>query len=611
VAGLLLWVGVVALNFFVYGKKAGVSANARGYLAWAVMAVTAAVVGYAMLPVAGVVWRGMRKASVQAEVLPLLAIVGLFAYGTAQCARASNHIYFDSVAGLTALTALGWWIERDARARAGSLFGRLYDSVPAEARAVDPAGHEKFVKQRSLRKDDLFVVKGGERIPADGVVVEGESVAYESIVTGVAAPISKKPGDRVIGGSLNGGGWLKVAATTVGEEGTVARIVEVVESALGKGSGIGRTVGRVTQIAVLVVLVLAVTSGALSGDWLRGVSVLVVGCPWALAIAAPLVMTGALGYAWRHGVLIGDARKLEAMRKLDVLVLGKTGVVTEGRFELEEAPDDDLAMIAAVEQFSDHALGRAVVERFRETGKKPGRASGIEVKEGLGITGLVGVGRLCIGRRLLFDGVKLGAMEEKADGRTRVCYGWDQVLVGQLAFKDRIRYEVRALVYVLNAAGIRTVVVSGDSVAATGWASKESFVEDFRGELLPGGKAEFVTGLQKNGRVVGMIGDGGTDAETIAQADVGIAASGGIELALKAGTMALMTNDLLGVIGLREMSVRAWRLVRRGLAVPALLNVAGLAAAGWGWLNPIAAGCVMVASIVWVSVNARGANRLE
>lgn len=610
---LFLWVNVMLLNFSVYaGHFGGVPVNLRPYLPFVVMALAAPVVLYSARPIFRLAWRGLMNGAIRLEALLAIGIITAFAYSTYQSFRGSNHIYFDLACGITALTLLGKWIERGAKEKTAAAIAGLYETMPRKARVLDATasngGGERFVNIEALKADDIFLVKAGERIPADGLIVAGESHTDESLLTGESTPVAKRAGDKVTGGSINQGGVLRVSATAVGETSTLAQILRSVESALGKRSEIERNADKAARIAVPLVIVFAAVLAVFTGDVLRAVSVLVIACPCALGIATPLALTAAVGYASRRGILISDARVLETIRRLDAVVLDKTGTITQGRFELLEAPEEDLPMIAAVERFSEHPLGHAVMERLSQVEGAPGWrplvASGIEVHRGLGISGLIGVGRLSVGSWKLFDGVEMEPDPESSEGRTVVYYGWDRVIAGRLVFGDRIRPEARELVEKLHSLGVRTMVVSGDSAAATGWASRAVGAQEFRSEVLPGGKSELIEELQRSGLTVAMIGDGINDAPALAKANLGIAMGGGTDLAMKAATIVLMKNDLGRVVEMLFLSRRTLRVIRQNLFWAFSYNSVGLMIASFGLLNPILASSAMVVSSICVTANA-------
>jgi len=599
-----LWVNVMLLNFSVYaGHFGGMPVELRPYLPFVVMALASPVVLYSAKPIFRLAWRGLVNGAIRMEALLSLGVLSAYGYSSVQAFRGSNHLYFDIACGITMLVLVGKWVERNAKERTAAAVAGLYEMMPRKARVLDSHQQERFVAIDALKSGDIFVVKAGERIPADGVVVTGESHADESLLTGESSPIAKKPGSVVTGGSVNGGGLLQVRATAVGGNSMLAQILRSVEHALGQRSEVERNADRAAHILVPLTMVFALAVGLLSGDLMRAVTVLVIACPCALGIATPLALTAAVGAASRRGILVSDARVLETLRHLDVMILDKTGTITEGRFELLEANDQDLPAIAAVERFSEHPLGRAVLARFR--GLIP-EATDIQIHPGLGISGMVHGRRLFAGNRRLFD----DAPVEQVEGRTIVYYGWDRTVGGRLVFGDRVRSEAVHLVRSLRERGIHTIVVSGDTVGVTRWASEQVACDEFRAEVLPEGKAEIITELQAAGKIVAMTGDGINDAPALARANLGVAMGGGTDLAMKAATVVLMRNDLGRVIEMLDLARCTLRIVKQNLFWAFAYNFVGLVMASLGLLNPIIASGAMVISSVCVTANALRLRRM-
>jgi heavy metal translocating P-type ATPase len=599
-----LWINVMLLNFSVYaGHFGGMPVELRPYLPFVVMGLASPVVLYSAKPVFRLAWRGLLNGAIRMEALLSLGILSAYGYSSVQAFRGSNHLYFDIACGITVLVLVGKWVERNAKERTAAAVAGLYEMMPRKARVLDNHQQERFVAIDALKSGDIIVVKAGERIPADGVVVNGESHADESLLTGESSPVAKKEGAAVTGGSVNGGGILHVRATAVGENSVLAQILRSVEHSLGRRSEVERNADRAARSMVPVIILFAVAVGLLSGDLMRAVTILVIACPCALGIATPLALTAAVGAASRRGILVSDARVLETVRQLDVMIMDKTGTVTEGRFELLEANDQDLPAIAAVERFSEHPLGLAVLARFK--GSIP-EATDIQVHAGLGISGVVHGRRLFVGNRRLFD----GAPEEHVERRTSVYYGWDRIVGGRLVFGDRVRPEAVQLVRSLRMRGISTIIVSGDAVGATRWASEQVAADEFRAEVLPDGKAEIIAELQATGKIVAMAGDGINDAPALARANLGIAMGGGTDLAMKAATIVLMKNDLGRVIEMLDLPRRTLRIVKQNLFWAFAYNFIGLVMASLGMLNPIIASGAMVISSACVTANALRLRRM-
>ncbi len=607
---LVLWINVMLLKFDVAAENlGGLPVQLRPYLPFVMTAVAALVVLYSAKPILRVAWRGLANGVVEFEALPALGILTAFGYGSYESFHGSKQICFDLACGITVLTLLRKWIERGAKEKTALAIQSLYETIPRKARVLDRGSSERFVDIEALKADEIFLVKAGELIPADGVVMEGESQADESQLTGEAGPIAKRAGDRVKGGSINQGGDLRVCATGVGESSTNAKILRSVESALGKRSAKERNAEKVERIAIPMVMVVAAAVAIVTGDVLRAVSVLVIACPCVLGVATPLALTAAVGYASRRGILISDVEVVETFGKLNAVVFDKTGTITEGRFKLLEAREEDLPMVAAVEQCSEHPLGHAVMDRFRQTGLKPMVAAGVEVHRGLGISGLVGVGRLYVGSWRLFNGIEMDADPDAGDGRTVVYYGWDRVVTGRLVFGDRIGPEARGLVEKLHSLDVRTIVVSGDSATATGWASRAVGAREFRAEVSPAGKAEIVEELRRSGLTVAMIGDGRNDAPALGKANLGIAMGGDIDVATHAAMIVLMKDDLRGVLEMLTLSRRTGRVMWRNLFWAFSYNSVGLIVAACGLLNPVLASSAAVVSSIFVTANVLRLNR--
>ena len=602
-AAVVPWVIVLLLNLALYAERDHEPAGLSRYLPYIMMVLTVPAVIYAAKPIFSIAWRGVLHHVFRMEALPMLGILISLGFAVLESFRGSTHVYFDLACAITALTLVARWIERSAKERIARAIVRPFETLPREARIVDPTGLERMLNSDLLKIDDTFLAKTGERVPADGIVLEGEAQVNESLVTGDSEPVAKKAGDKVMGGSVIERGELRLKATAVGARRTVAELLRLVEDAVGKRLEQDLEVDKVLRFALPGVFVLAALTGVLSGDILRAVTVLVVGCPCALGTAIPLALTAALGYASRRGFVINDVRILETIQKLNAMVLDKTGIITQGRYQLLEVSREDLPMLAGVEQYSGHALGQAITASLAESGKKPMRASGIEIYRGVGMSGLAGVGRLYIGRRDLFEGAD-AEHDAEGDGRSVIYYGWDRILTGRVVCGDRFRFEARALIEFLHSIGIETMVVSNDTVTATEWASREAYAREFRAALLPSGKADIVEGLRHDGKTVGMIGDGATDSPALEKADVGIAMPGTAEMAAQPGIVVVMKNDPRRVVELIDLTRRTLRLVQLNRYWTYGYNAVALILAAFGLLNVLTGSFAMLVASVCLSANA-------
>jgi P-type Cu2+ transporter len=630
-----LWMNVMTFNLAIYaGYFEDTPASIRRLLPWVLMALATPAVFYSAWPILRLAWRGLRRGVARMETLLALGILAAYLYSVAESWRGGDHLYFDTACAIVTLMLVGKAIERNARARTSQAVALLYSLVPRKARLLLPTG-EKYVAIDALKVGDVFVAKPGERIPADGVVVEGGSHVDASVLTGESTPVRVGAGSGVTCGSVNGDGVLHVRATRVGSDSTLAQIVATVEHALTGRSAIERTVDRVSRWFVPVVLAVALATvagwlvlrGAATGDALmHGITVLVIACPCALGIATPLALTAAVGTASRKGIFVGDSRAFELLPRADVVVLDKTGTVTEGRFALLSlervghfgdattalagsiGADDieTLARLAAVERFSEHPLGRAVTDAAARDGVAPAAAVDIQVLKGMGIRGVVDGRTVTIGGSAAMPPIDAAtdrrAREWQRTGTTVAFYAWDGKVQGLLAFGDRIREDAARLVSGLARRGIRTLLVSGDSKATTEWVGAAIGAEP-HGEVLPDDKAALVASLQRNGLRVVMVGDGINDAPALATADLGIALGSGTDIAMKAAAVVLVRHDLMRVIETIDLGVDALRVVRQNLFWAFLYNSAGITLAVTGILTPIIAAAGMVLSSLSVIGN--------
>ncbi len=604
----------MTLNVGIYaGYFQEIPKGVERILPLVLMALTTPAVFYSANPILKLAWRGLMIRAVRVETLLAMGILAAYFYSTYEALTGGSHVYFDTTCALVALVLVGKWFERSAKAKTSRAVSMMYRKLPKKARILGDGG-ERFVSIDALHIGDTFVVKAGERIPADGFVLDGESHADESLLTGEALPVAKKKGSAVVGGSVNTGGVLHVEASKLGNESALAQIVKTVEQAISSRSSIERTVDRVSRIFVpgVIFIALATFVGVWAvgeGDWgsalMRGITVLVIACPCALGIATPLAITAAVGSASRRGILVSDSRVLETIGKVDEVVLDKTGTITEGDFALLEVEEDHLRNLASLETYSEHPLGQAIVRAARERGFKLAPVSGVEVRKGLGIVGTVDSTRVFIGNRRMakeetdFDAeLDARARAWEREGRTVAFYGWEGRLQGLLAFGDCVKAGAEELILELRGRGIRVTVVSGDSRATTEWVASQVRADEFRAEALPQDKADIIVDLQGKGRTVAMVGDGINDAPALAASNLGIAMGKGTDLAMKAAAMVLMSDDLHKIVEAFDLSRKTMSVVRQNLFWAFLYNTVGISLAVAGVLSPImAAGAMVVSSL--------------
>ncbi|WP_109487401.1 heavy metal translocating P-type ATPase [Occallatibacter savannae] len=627
-----LWANIMAFSVILYvGYFEQISASASRILPWMLFALTTPMIFYCALPILRSAAIGLWNRQIRMEVLLSLGILAAYGLSIAQTILGRTHLYFDTAAALVTLVLAGKLIERGAKERAMRSIAMLYRLMPKKVRIAD-SGREHFVSIDALQPGAVFIVKAGERIPADGTIEEGETQADESLLTGESTPISKNVGNQVISGSLNAGGVIRVRTLRTGNDSTLAQIIRMVENAMSSRAPIERTVDRISRTFVPVIIALACSTFVVLSlmhlpvgvALLRAISILVIACPCALGLATPLAITAALGSAAQRGILISDSRVLESMSKVDIVVLDKTGTVTTGAFRLldfvfagqhadpaEAFLLEFLPALAGVELLSEHLVGRAVVQFAREHGVLPADVSGVEVRKGQGIVAL------CKGRRVFVGSSALAsAMGAESDaqlaaiasrwqeaGLTVSCFGFEGELAGLLAFGDRIKEGAPHAIEMLRKRGIAVKLASGDAKATTAAIAAELGITDFVGEATPDQKVLLVSDLQRSGRKVAVIGDGVNDAPALAQADLGIALGTGADIAMSAAPIVLVRGTLGAIDETFRLSTRATRIVRQNLFWAFFYNIAGLTLGIAGVLTPIVAAAAMLLSSASVIAN--------
>lgn len=538
-------------------------------------------------------------------------------------------LYFESSAVVITLVLLGKWLEARARREAGEAIRALQTLRPETARVVR-AGVETQVPIEAVSVGDEVLVLPGERIPVDGVVLEGRSQCDESLLSGESLPVPKGPGDRVTGGALNGEGRLRIRTRAVGAESVLAQIVRLVEDAQARKAPVQRIVDKVSAVFVPVVVALAVLTllgwGLLRGDWtqalLNAVAVLVIACPCALGLATPAAVMAGTGVAARAGILIRDVEALETARRLRTVAFDKTGTLTVGRPVLMQCRaldgDDEalLALAAGLQQGSEHPLARAVLDAARARGITVPALTDIAAVAGRGVQGRNGPHRVVLGhgRWMAELGIDMTSMQPWVDAAAQsgqtvswlaedAGQGWR--VRGLLAFGDVPRPQSAQAIAALRAIGVQPLLLSGDSIAAVrALAAQIGLAEhEVHAELLPEDKLRIIRALAAQG-VTGMVGDGLNDAPALAAAQVGFAMGSGTEVAMHAAAITLMRPDPRLVADAIDISRRCVGKIHQNLFWAFLYNVIGIPLAAAGMLDPMIAGAAMALSSVSVVSNA-------
>jgi Cu+-exporting ATPase len=537
--------------------------------------------------------------------------------------KASQALYLETAAGVTAFILLGRYLEARARRRAGSALRALLE-LGAKDVAVLRGGREERVPVARLTIGDRFVVRPGEKIATDGQVVEGSSAVDASMLTGESVPVEVSPGDAVTGATVNSGGRLVVEATRVGADTQLARMAALVEQAQAGKAAAQRLADRISAVFVPVVLVIAVgtlaawlaTGHGATQAFTAAVAVLIIACPCALGLATPTALMVGTGRGAQLGILIRGPEVLESTRRVDTVVLDKTGTVTTGRMALvavhvgEDVDEAEaLRLAAAVEHASEHPIAAAIATAVAE----PAPVADFANVPGLGVQGVVDGHAVVAGReRLLADwGMHLppplaeAKAAAEAAGRTAVLVGWDGAARAVLEVADRPKPTSAEAVARLRELGLTPVLLTGDNSAVARSVAEEVGIEADQviAEVLPEDKAGVVAKLQAEGRTVAMVGDGVNDAAALAQADLGLAMGTGTDAAIEAADLTLVRGDLRSAADAIRLSRRTLRIIKGNLFWAFGYNVAALPLAALGLLNPMIAGAAMAFSSVFVVTN--------
>jgi len=574
-------------------------------------------------------WKALRAGSGNMDLLVALGTSAAWGLSAWQLLRhgGHGHLYFEASAVVITLVLLGKWLEQRAKRQATDAIRALNALRPQVAR-VRRDGIDVDLPIAQLRLGDVVVVRAGERLPADGEVIDGESQVDESLITGESLPVARGVGAHVTGGAVNGDGLLLVRTTALGAESTLSRIVRLVESAQAKKAPIQQLVDRVSAVFVPVVIGLALLTlagwGVATGDWeqalLNAVAVLVIACPCALGLATPAALMAGTGVAARRGILVQDADALERAQRVDVVAFDKTGTLTEGHPQLLafEAVDGDarglLSASAALQSGSEHALAKAVLDAAAREGLAVVPAGAVRVVGGRGLSGRVDGHELRLGSsRFMHElGVDLAPSRARADaleaeGRTvswLADLGATPLLRGLLAFGDRAKPGAAEAVRLLQARGIRCVLLTGDNAGSAGVLARQLGITEVHAGLLPEDKVARIEALRRGGVRVAMVGDGINDAPALAAADVGLAMGSGTDVAMQAAGITLMRGDPRLVADALDIAHLTRRKIHQNLFWAFIYNVVGIPLAAFGLLNPVLAGAAMAFSSASVVGNA-------
>jgi P-type Cu+ transporter len=551
-------------------------------------------------------------------------------------------VYFEAAAAITTLVLLGQVLELRARSRTGAAIRALLDLTPKTARILRDGTEQQDIPLGQVQPGDQLRVRPGEKVPVDGVVLEGRSSVDESMITGESMPVEKESGSRVIGATVNGTGSFVMRAEHVGSETLLAQIVQLVNKAQRSRAPIQRLADRVSAWFVPAVIAISIVTfiawavlgpePRLAHALVNAVAVLIIACPCALGLATPIAIMVGTGRGAHAGVLVRNAEALEILEKVDTLVIDKTGTLTEGKPKVEtvvaaagEQEDELVRVAASLEQGSEHPLGSAVIAAARDRRMKLSPGEKFESITGRGIRGRVDEKEVAIGNENWFKelGIVDPALSSRAEelrrkGQTVIFVSVDQRVVGLIGVADPIKPSTPQAIRDLKREGLRLVMLTGDSRATAENVARKLGIEQFEAEVLPEQKSAVVQRLQKEGRTVAMAGDGINDAPALAQADVGIAMGTGTDVAMETGGITLVKGDLAGIVRARKLSLATMRNIRQNLFFAFLYNSLGVPiAAGLLYpffgllLRPIFAAAAMSCSSVSVITNSLRLKKVE
>ncbi len=614
---------------------------------WLSLTLAAPVVTWGAWPFHRAAWVNLKHAAATMDTLISVGVTAAFGWSlyalflgsageigmthgfswTAERGAGGSQVYLEVAAGVTVFILVGRYFEARAKRRSGAALKALLE-LGAKDVAVLRDGAEVRISIDELSVGDHFVVRPGEKIATDGVVEEGTSAIDASLLTGESVPVEVGPGDAVAGATVNAGGRLVVRATRVGADTALAQIAKLVEEAQTGKAAVQRLADRVSAIFVPIVIALAF---ATLGFWLTaaatnsataaftaGVAVLIIACPCALGLATPTALMVGTGRGAQLGILIKGAEVLESTKRVDTIVLDKTGTVTTGRMILVdvipadgEDADEVLRIAASIEDASEHPIAQAIANGARNQDIELVAPEGFANREGLGVEGIVDGHAVVAGRARLLEDWSIhapkiladAASTAEADGRTAIFIGWDGAARGVLVVSDTIKDTSPEAIRQLKALGLRPVLLTGDNERAARAVAAQVGIDDVIAEVLPNEKLDVIRRLQAEGRVVAMAGDGVNDAAALAQADLGLAMGTGTDVAIEASDLTLVRGDLRAAADAIRLARRTLGTIKANLFWAFAYNVAALPLAAAGLLHPMLAGAAMAFSSVFVVTN--------
>ena len=588
-------------------------------------------------------WRNARHATATMDTLISIGTLAAFAWSVyalvlgdageigmkmhaqwrVESGSGAEQIYFEVASAIPVFLLAGRYFELRSKRRASAAIRSLLGLLPDQVHVVDDDGNEQTIAIDQLRVGQRFSARPGEAIATDGVIDTGFSAIDASIITGESAPYEVAPGDAVVGGTINVGGYLVVRATRVGSDTSLARITRLVEAAQSGKAPVQRLADRVSAVFVpaVVLLAAATLAGWLLTDhravdgFAAAVAVLIIACPCALGLATPTALLVGTGRGAQLGILIRGAEVLESTRAIDTIVLDKTGTVTTGQMSLiaietdgATSSTDALRLVGALEERSEHPVARAIVRQARQDNTILPAVTDFSSRPGLGVSGVVEGHDVTAGRRASFgaavsDSLDAAVIRGEHDGHTVVVAGWGGHARAVFVVADTVKPTSRSAIDALRSLGLEPILLTGDNARTARAVATEVGIDDVRAEMLPEGKLDVIESLQQAGRVVAMVGDGVNDAAALARADLGVSMGTGTDVAIEASDLTLVRGDLMVAADAIRLSRRTLRTIKANLCWAFGYNAAALPLAAAGLLSPFIAGAAMALSSVFVVSN--------
>ena len=622
----VIWAGLLSFPVVIVGMSMPTSR----WLHWLQFALTTPVVFWSGGTFFAKAWRLAIQRTANMDTLIALGVGSAYGYSLPAMLRRSGHIYFEAGAAIITFVLLGRFLEERAKGQAGAAIRKLVDLQPQTATLIRD-GQETIIAVDDCAIDDVLLVRPGEKIPTDGIVIQGMSTVDESMVTGESLPVVKDIGHKVIGGCVNGSGALRIRATAVGMDTVLAGIVHMVDQAQATKLPIQKQVDKISAVFVPSVMVL---SGLTLGGWLvvgapfgfafgNAITVLLIACPCALGLATPAAIMVGAGQAASVGIYIRNGESLETAAKLDVVVFDKTGTITEGKPQVTDlvklsrmSVEKLISLAASAENNSEHYLGKAIVAYAKEQSIALQEATHFYSATGRGIEAEIADKKLLLGNKdwlleqgVAIDGLLVATSDFSGQGKTPVLMAVDGKAAAIFGIADKPRPQAMQAIRHLKSLGIQTLMVTGDTEKTAHYIAAKVGIETVIANAQPEEKLAIIRRFQQVGKKVGMIGDGINDAPALAAADVGFAIGTGTDIAIESADMTLVHGDISKVTEAIQLSTDTIRIIKQNLFWAFAYNVIAIPVASMGKLNPMIASAAMALSSVSVIVNSLRLNK--